>query len=160
MKKNTQQQKGIGMIEVIVCLTIIAITFWGFLELVSYNLKIQDKCKAKIEAINLAVETIEAIRSVRNEDWNNLASLSLGIKYYPLISENKWTLTLTDPGPINGIYDCWLVLEKVYRDISDNISSSGIEDPETKKITAFVEWNDRGQIKQSSLTTYLTNWTD
>ena len=160
MKKNIQQQKGIGMIEVIVCLTIIVISFWGFLELISYNLKIQERNKAKIEATNLAVETIEAIRSIRDEDWNNLASLSLETRYYPVVSGNKWILTLTNPGPINGIYDCWVVLEKVYRDINDDISPSGIEDPETKKATAFIEWNDRGQIKQFNLTSYLTNWTD
>lgn len=160
MKNNFQKEKGIGLIEIIVCLTIIVITFWGFLELISYSLKIQEGSKAKIEAANLAVETIEAIRTIRNENWANLASLSLNTKYYPVILENKWVLTLTDPGPVNGIYNRWLVLEKVYRDTNDDINSLGTEDPETKRVIAFVEWNDRGQVKQTSLTTYLTNWVD
>ena len=37
MRKNIHPQKGMGMIEVIVCLTIIAISFWTFLELADYN---------------------------------------------------------------------------------------------------------------------------
>jgi len=160
MKKNIHPQKGIGMIEVIICLTIIAISFWTFLELAKYNLKIQEQTQAKMEAMTLAAETIEAVRSIRDEDWSNLASLSLGTRYYPVISANKWTLTSINPGSINGIYDRWVVLEKVYRDGNDDISSSGTEDIQTKKITALVEWIDRGQTEQINLTTYLTNWID
>jgi len=123
-------------------------------------LKFQDQSESKLEAINIAAETIEATRSVRNEDWNNFSSLSLDIPYYPVISSNKWTLSSTDPGSINGVYDRWVIIEKVYRDANDNISSSGTEDNQTKKITAFVEWNDRGKIKQIDLITYLTNWNE
>jgi len=160
MKNNLKQQKGIGMIEIIVCLAIIAVTFWGFLELVRYNLKIQEQSEAKLEAMNLAIEAIEAVRSIRDENWNNLASLSLETRYYPIISTNKWTLTAANPGPINGLYDRWVIFERVYRDSSDDISSSGTEDSQTKKVTAVLQWNDRGQIKQFNLTTYLTNWTN
>jgi len=160
MKKNIHTQKGIGMIEVIVCLAIIATSFWAFLELAKYNLGVQEQTQIKMEAMTLAAETIEAVRSIRDEDWNNLASLSLETRYYPVISENKWTLTLTNPGSINGIYDRWVVLEKVYRNANDDISPSGMEDIQTKKITALVEWIDHGQTEQINLTTYLTNWPD
>ncbi|MBL7154935.1 MAG: hypothetical protein ISS88_00305 [Candidatus Portnoybacteria bacterium] len=160
MKKNTHPQKGMGMIEVIVCLTIITISFWTFLELAKYNLRVQEQTNAKMTALNLASETLEAVRSIRDEDWDNLAFLSLGTKYYPIISANKWTLTSINPGSINGIYDRWVVLEKVYRDANNDISPSGMEDIQTKKITALVEWIDHGQTKQIDLITYLTNWVD
>ncbi len=160
MKKNYKTQKGISIIEVIVALSIIFVSFFSFLALAQYSLKFQDQSESKLEAINIAAETIEATRSVRNEDWNNFSSLSLDIPYYPVISSNKWTLSSTDPGSINGVYDRWVIIEKVYRDANDNISSSGTEDNQTKKITAFVEWNDRGQTKQINLVTYLTNWNE
>jgi len=160
MKKNHKSQKGISVIEVIVALSIIFVSFFSFLALAQYSLKFQDQSESKLEAINIAAETIEATRSVRNEDWNNFSSLSLDIPYYPVISSNKWTLSSTDPGSINGVYDRWVIIEKVYRDANDNISSSGTEDDQTKKITAFVEWNDRGKIKQIDLITYLTNWNE
>jgi len=160
MKKNHKSQKGISVIEVIVALSIIFVSFFSFLALAQYSLKFQDQSESKLEAINIAAETIEATRSVRNEDWNNFSSLSLDIPYYPVISSNKWTLSSTDPGSINGVYDRWVIIEKVYRDANDNISSSGTEDNQTKKITAFVEWNDRGQTKQINLVTYLTNWNE
>lgn len=157
MKKN-KQQNGIGMIEVIVSLAIITTTFWGFLELAKFSIKTQEQSQAKIEASNIASETIEAIRAVRDENWDNLANLSLETKYYPIISENKWVLTPTDPGPINGIYDRWFIAKRVYRDTNDDISSSGAEDPLTRKITATVEWVNRGKTEQINLITYLTDW--
>jgi len=160
MKKNYKTQKGISIIEVIVALSIVFVSFFSFLALAQYSLKFQDQSESKLEAINIAAETIEATRSVRNEDWNNFSFLSLDIPYYPVISSNKWTLSSTNPGSINGIYDRWVIIEKVYRDANDDIGSSGIEDDQTKKITAFVEWNDRGQIKQIDLVTYLTNWNE
>ncbi|MCG2809034.1 MAG: hypothetical protein L6275_01700 [Candidatus Portnoybacteria bacterium] len=156
--KNYKQQKGIGMIEVIVSLAVITTAFWGFLELAKFGLKIQEESQAKIEASGLASETIEAVRAARDENWDNLANLSFETRYYPIISENKWTLTPTNPGPINGIYDRWFVLERVYRDANDNIGSLGAEDFLTKKITATVEWNNREKTEQINLTTYLTNW--
>ena len=157
MKKDNQQ-KGIGLIEVIVAIAIIIITLFGFLELARYTLIIQEQSEAKIEAINLATEAIEATRSSRDENWDNLASLSIGTRYYPVISENKWTLDSTNPGPINEIYERWIILETVYRDTNDDISASGTEDSQTKKVIAMVEWNDRGKIRQIQLTTYLTSW--
>ena len=160
MKKNYKPQKGISIIEVIVALSIIFVSFFSFLALAQYSLKFQDQSESKLEAINIAAETIEATRSVRNEDWNNFSSLSLDVPYYPVISSNKWTLSSTDPGSINGVYNRWVIIEKVYRDANDDISSSGTEDDQTKKITAFVEWDDRGQIKQIDLVTYLTNWNE
>ena len=160
MKKNIHSQKGIGMIEVIVCLAIIAISFWAFLELAKYNLRIQKQTQAKMEAMILVTETIEAVRSIRDEDWDNLASLSLETRYYPVISANKWTLTSINPGSINGTYNRWVILERVYRDASHDISPSGTEDIQTKKITALVEWIDHNQTEQVNLTTYLTNWPD
>jgi len=158
MKKKIQKQKGIGIIEVIICIAIIAITFWSFTGIAQYSLKIQEQGKAKIEAINLASETIEAVRSVRNENWDNISSLLLETKYYPIISENKWALTLNNPGLISETYNRSVTIERVYRDINDDISETGIEDNQTKKVTALVEWDDRGKTKEINLSTYLTNW--
>lgn len=158
MKKIFQEQKGFGIIEIVICISILVITFWSFTGIAQYCLKIQEQSKTKIQAMNLAAETIESVRSIRNESWDNISSLLLETKYYPVISENKWTLTLNNPGLISGTYDRSVTLERVYRDANDNISESGTEDDQTKKITALVEWNDRGQTKQINLSTYLTNW--
>jgi len=158
MRNRIQSQKGFGLVEIIIGLSIIAIAFLSFLALAQYNLKAQELSKSKLEAVNLTSETIEATRNVRDEDWNTFAALSLETQYYPVISGNKWTLNPVDPGPIGGTYTRWVILERVYRDANDDISSSGAEDTQTRKVTAFAEWNDHGTTKQISLITYLTSW--
>lgn len=157
--KKQQKQKGIGIIEIIICLSIITIAFWGFLELNKYNLKIQEQSQGKTEALNLAEESIEAVRSIRNKNWNDLAILTSDTNYYPVLSGNSWTLNAINPGLINNKYNRWVVLEKVYRDSNSNIvSSGGTEDLKTKKITSFVEWTSHGQTNQVNLVIYLTKW--
>jgi len=158
VKKINQGQRGISLIEVMVVIAIIVITFWTFLELIKLNLIIQEQSQRKIEAANLAAEAIEVVRSVRDENWDNLASLSTGVQYYPVISGNKWILSSVDPGSINGLYNRWIILEEVYRDANDDISSSGTADANTKKITAYIQWVSRGGTKQINLVSYLTNW--
>ncbi len=158
MKKTNQKQKGAGLAEIIIAINIIVIAFFSLIFLAQYNLKFQEQSKSKIEAVNLASEAIEAVRSFRDENWNNFSSLLFETSYYPTISSNKWDLASIDPGPINGVYSRWIIIERVYRDASDNISQSGAEDKQTKKITAYVQWNDRGKTKQINLNTYLTNW--
>ncbi len=160
MKKTNQKQKGAGLAEIIIAINIIVIALFSLIFLAQYNLKFQEQNKSKIEAINLASEAIEAARSFRDENWTNLDSLLLETPYYPIISSSKWELASTDPGPINGVYSRWIIIERVYRDASDNISQSGAEDKQTKKIIAYVQWNDRDKTKQINLNTYLTNWSD
>jgi len=158
MIKDYKKQKGIGMVEIIVGLAVIAVTFWAFFELARYNLKIQEQSRLKIEALSLATEAMEATRSVRDENWTNIDSLTSGTQYYPAISANKWTLSSTDPGPINGVYDRWITTETVFRDGNDDIAVAGVEDTKTRKITVIVEWNDHGTIRDITLTSYLTSW--
>lgn len=146
------------MIEIIVVIALITLCLWGILEVAKYGLRVQEQNKAKLRAANLAIEAIEASRSVRDESWDNFASLNLGVKYYPVISGNKWVLTPNNPGLIDGLYGQWIELEGVYRDADDNISSSGTEDPDTRKVNALTEWNDRTGNKRIELTIYLTNW--
>lgn len=157
-KYKSNQQKGIGIIEVIVSLAVIAIAFWFFYGLAIYGLIIQEQNKAKIEALNLTSEAIEAVRSIRNEDWLNLSSLTPEVRYYPVISGNKWILSDTEPELINESYNRWIIIENVYRDTNDDISESGIADDQTKKITALTEWTHRSKTNQINLVTYLTNY--
>lgn len=156
MKKN--QEKGIGMVEVIVSLAVIAIAFWSFYGLATYSLIVQEQNKAKIEALNLSSEAIEAVRVIRNEDWSNLSSLTLETRYYPIISENKWVLSDTEPTLINGTYNRWVIMERVYRDGNDDISAAGMEDIQTRKITVTTEWTHRSKTNQITLVTYLTDY--
>ena len=103
----------------------------------------------------MAEEGLEATRSARDQSWSgNIASLTSGSPYFPVISANKWSLSNTSPGTIDNIYTRQVVITDISRDASDNIvTSGGTNDPNTKKIISTVYWG----TKSASLTTYLTN---
>lgn len=155
-----RNNKGVGIIEIIVVVAIAGIALFGISGVSSYALGVLNDRKALLEASYLAEEGIEAIRSVRDESWSsNIAGLTMGTNYYPVVSGSKWILQTTNPGLINNRYARRAVFENVNRDGSDNIvTSGGTLDANTKKVTTYVSWSDRRGSQEISLVTYLTNW--
>jgi len=166
MKLKTNN-KGLGLVEILVVLSVIIVAFTAILQL--YKLQIQTE-RAKRDDLGvyaLLSESLEAVRSIRDDNWTNLSSLTMGTDYYTIISGGAWSLSSTDPGPING-FSRWVVLNSVRRDINDDIvssggsidsdSSGGSIDSDTLRITANAEWPRRNTTSTRSLSTYLTNW--
>ena len=113
------------------------------------------------EATYLAEEAIETVKVLRNDGWaTNIAPLTNGTTYYSTLSGSDWTLTTTDPGPINNQYSRTIVVEEVYRDTNDDIASTGTLDVKTKKVTATVTWSEHGSTESVTLETYITNFRD
>ena len=151
-------QKGLGMVEIIVVTAVIIVAFTAILQLFTLQAQIERVKREELAAYALLSEALEAVRAVRDDNWSNLSSLTISADYYPLISGGAWTLAPTDPGPIDG-YSQWVVLGSVARDASDDIVlSGGTLDADTLRVTAYVEWQSGGSTKTKSLDTYLTNW--
>ena len=159
MIRPIKKEKGVGLIEIIIVGAILAIAFIGIVSFLINSRGITFQNTRNTEATFLAKEAMEALRSMRDESWaTNIAPLTSGTTYYPLISGNKWTLATTDPGPINSLYIRTVVIENVNRDANDDISGSGTADPNTKKVVAVVTWQENQVTKDVTLTTYITNF--
>lgn len=157
---KTNYAKGFGLIEVLITTAILAIVITGLMMLGSATLKISYQLKKNAIAANLAAETIEAVMATKKESWDNVSSLAINTQYHPTItagSPAKWTISSGNE-TINGFSRAF-ILSAVGRDANDNIvSAGGIDDPNTKKITATVTWSDSTGDHQTVLTSYLTNW--
>jgi len=162
MTPPTHQRKlGFAVLEIVVAAGIISIVLLGILQLVSQSIQPINTSVRQAQAVFLAEEAIEVVKVLRNEGWkSNIATLTNSATYYPTISANNWTLSATDPGPINGIHTRTVVLDAVYRDGSSDISSSGTLDDNTKKITATITWSERNQSRSFVISSYLTNFLD
>ncbi|MFY9457916.1 MAG: hypothetical protein WAP23_03240 [Candidatus Spechtbacterales bacterium] len=151
-------QKGLGMVEIIVVVAVILVGFTSILQLFRLQAQTERTKREELAAYAFLSEALEAVRGVRDQNWSNLSSLTLGADYYPVISSGAWTLSLADPGPQDG-YVRWIVLNSAQRNAgSDIVSSGGTVDADTFRITAHIEWQSGGATKTKSLTTYLTNW--
>lgn len=152
-------QKGILIIEILVAITIIGTALISLLGLATFSLRTQNLIEKTDIANNLAKEEIEAVRNFRdgtNWDIDGIGTLISGIAYYAqrsIDSPPKWTLVLGEE--TIDIFKRKVVFSDVMRDVNDNIvESGGVNDPETKKLTVTVSWEQ----KSVEIITYLTKW--
>jgi prepilin-type N-terminal cleavage/methylation domain-containing protein len=150
---------GFGLIEILVTVTILGLSLSALAGLGNFALKIQDRLKKNMAANYLAIETVEAVRAIKDESWSALDVLSEGSPFSLAQSglPAKWSL-VSGSEIING-FSRQITFTNVYRDSNDDITqTTSILDPNTKKVTVTVSWNSQGQPQQVLLSTYLTNW--
>lgn len=159
MSTTTNNQKGISVIEILVAIAVLLISFIGIFGILVLSLKTSSSIKETTMANFLAQETIEAVRNFRDgTTWNTdgLGTLTTEVAYHQEQTGDtppQWILALGEE-IING-FSRKVIFESVDRDANDNIvESGGIDDPETRKIIVTVSWQD----KNVEITTYLTNW--
>lgn len=158
MKKYfISSQKGVGLIEILIAVAIIATSFFAITQISIVAMSSAQDRTDKIRALEYAQEGVEAVRSLRDGSFtNNISVLTFGSTYYAVISGGKWTLTLSNPGMLDGKFTRTIVLNNVSRDINDSIvSAGGTDDPKTKKITVTVSWGSPS--KNTQLIAYITD---
>lgn len=162
MRTNLQKrkEKGFGLIEILIATAIIAVAFIGIIGFFIFSQNATLRGVRNAEATSLAEEAMEAVRKLRDESWtNNIVTKTNGTTYYPVISANKWDLQTTNPDP-SSFYTTTVVFSAVTRDANSNISSSGTNDSDSRKVVVTVSWLESGATKTVPLTTYITNFLD
>jgi len=155
----TKNQRGIGLIEILVVVSIISIALASLAGVGNFALKIQHRTRQNTIAAFLAVESIEAVRAIKDGQWGTMTSFNTDTPLHPIKDPSlfQWTLANGEES-ING-FQRQLRISNVYRDSAFNITTSGgALDDNTKKITSIVAWSDNGQSQQITITDYLTDW--
>lgn len=169
---NGEQEKGYGIIEILIVSTIGAILFLSVNGFLNLSLKMAIEDMRKVEALNYAKASLEEARVVRDEGqssptadpklgWNNIYGLTRDTAYH--FEQNgagpyKWISVLGDY--IIGRYTVWVTISDVQRASAgkgDIVSGGGTVDPETIKVTSYVSWMSSNGLEQISLYEYLTN---
>lgn len=158
---NNFNQKGFGLVEIIIAATISMIILLSVAAYLNFSLKIAAEDINRAEALYFARSSLEQARSIRDEDWTNIYTLVRGDEYYfkaDTSDPKKW-ISATGSNAI-GRYTAWVVLSAVYRDaVSSDIVLGGVlPDTETLKITSSVSYQARDGMKQVDLHEYLTNF--
>ncbi len=110
--------------------------------------------RQRVQAVTLLKEAEEAVRSIRENGWS---ALSVDGTYYPVATVSAWTLS---PGieVANG-FTRSITISSVNRDASTGaiLTSGGVLDGATKKVTASVNWSG-SQGSSVSAVMYLTRY--
>ncbi|MFZ5559203.1 MAG: prepilin-type N-terminal cleavage/methylation domain-containing protein [Patescibacteria group bacterium] len=155
-------RRGFTIIEIVVVIAIIVLAFFAILGFFIIDARVTDRSRARLEAISLAEEGVEAIRNFRDfNDWSvdGLGTLSSGVNYHPVRASSSWDI-VSGSETINGFIRS-IIFNRVSRDTNDNIEqvyNPLNDDPNTRKVTVTITWVDRQGAGTENLVTYLTNW--
>lgn len=142
-----KKSRGFSVVEAILSIAIFAMIATSIVGTIFYAQQDTRYAGVKTRATVLAEEGLEAVQSIRDEDY---AQLSTPGTYGLSITANKWVLNLGQPDStgIPNIFTRQITIE--------NISLPDVGN--SKKITSTVTWNYLSRNGTVSLVSYLTNW--
>ena len=150
-------KKGFGIIEIVIATSIISIAFLAMMSTSNVSLKFSGKSALRLKADFLLEEGVEVVKIIRDNGWQaNIASLTMGTNYFLEFNGTTW-LASANNFLIDDVFERKFIVDNVYRDINDDIFSSGVLDPNTKKITAYVSWPEDGSTVTKSISFYISD---
>ena len=169
MLEHQNYNRGISIIELLVVILIIGVAVSALVSFCTFSLRTTSLLKQTTQASFFVQDALEALKNYRdNTGWNDddpgdqydgLGVVSTGVAFHLKLSGGtpvRWQLLLG--AETIGIFTRDIVMEPVERDATDNIvESGGVVDPETKKATVTVSWEERGGTRELEIITYLTN---
>ena len=166
INKKYKKIKGALLLELLIVISLLAAIFMVGTQAILVSLRSDENSSKRDVEYNLALETLELVRNVSEENWQNIYS-PIGIEkgvthYYPLKVNNVWTLSQgNEIVVINGIsYTRYIIIDNVSRDTSTNrnieASYNAInDDPNTQKVTTNVSSTNRNSVIVNG---YLFRW--
>lgn len=152
-----KQRRGITSIEVVIGVSIAGIVIVFAANAVSLFINGAREVTEKTQALYLAEEGLELIRFMRDEDWNELGSLSTNAIHYLDISPT--TVSTAGGAEVIGDFTRSFTVANVYRNGDDDIVASttggSTADTDAKYVTVTVSWN--AGADDVSLSTILAN---
>ncbi|MFY9492880.1 MAG: hypothetical protein WAP55_00100 [Minisyncoccia bacterium] len=168
MKKTTRypllttNYSGFSLLEIVIVLGFLGIVAASLVQLNLVFTRGVAASSLNVRANALAAETAEALRFIKEDQWNNLGNLTPNTVYYLSFSSspNKWNVVSSDPGKIDNIFTRTFKVNQVYRDAVTGkiVSSGGSLDTKTLLAEVNIDWNEKGKDKNIKLTTYLADY--
>lgn len=153
---EAESQWGQSIIEVIVAVAIFIIIASSSVVAVLGSLSTTRLAEEETQATLFASEGMEAVQSIRNQDWDNLTNGDHGLSN----SGGIWSFSGTSDVDPSEKFTRVITVEDVQRDgNSDIVNSGGTVDQDTKKVSVAVSWNFTPTRSNTvSKVLYLTNW--
>ncbi|MGB9726729.1 MAG: hypothetical protein ACPLXB_01415 [Minisyncoccia bacterium] len=146
-----------SLLELLLSIAVGIIMIGGSVLLMSTSLRSYQLTKQKLTANSLLRQQNEVIISLSQDNWHNVSELTKDTNYYATSTNNVWSFVGgEETGILNGVsYKRYFKTFSVLRDNNGNIAESGNIDPNTLKITSFLEYG-LNYNSSSSISFYLT----
>jgi len=155
---STKSKSGQSIIEIIVAVSILIIIAATSVSAILGSFSTTRLAEEETQAALIAVEGLEAVQSIRNQDWSNLATGTYGLSN----SGSLWSFSGSSDTDSSNKFTRTITISDIQRDFinsGDIVDSDGTLDLETKKITSTVVW-DFTSARQNTveMTSLLTHW--
>jgi len=158
---NKNSSSGLTLVEVLVATSIILVFLSALLGVYGLYLKTAFSSGEVIKAAELAEESLEVMRFLRNSSWDtSIAPLSLDTDYYLAFGAGDWDVSTANIF-VDNLFERKVRLSAVSRDVNgDVVSSGGTLDPNTLLVVSAVSWRSGGATTTKSISTYITDLYD
>lgn len=157
MGRLINKNNGQGLIELILAMAIFSIIVPGMAVLALGSFNSLEQGGEQAEAMALAQEGWEAVRSIRDRAWNENIYQQSGVH----VNGSQWDFLGEASVETNGDYTRTITYVDVCRDATDEIVEcpGNYTDVHSKKVNVVVEWTTGlGKVNQVDYSGYLTNW--
>ncbi len=158
-KKKIINSSGFSLVEVLIASAIISLTSIALMSAATKGIELSNRALKQVQASQLIEEGVEAVKSIRDTNWDTISGLTPAINYYLSFDTNTnlWSLDTIQTDKIDGLFTRLIVFSDVNRDSNDDIAEIGTLDVGTKKVNVFVTWPAPGGINSKNLKFYLAN---
>jgi Tfp pilus assembly protein PilV len=156
-------KKGSGLVEILVAVFVFSVILSSLIFTSSAYLSGAGDNLKSAKGAYIAQEGIEAVKIIRDTNWNTISALTDNTNYYLYFdtsstTNNTWKATSTvSYATVDSNFTRSFKLNSVYRDANGRIQSSGTLDNNTEKVTVSVSWKSKATTTIKTLSTYITN---
>lgn len=161
IRKSSNFEHAFSVIEILLAAALFLIFASGAVGIVIHGHRMNLLGEQQAVATQFANEGIEAIRSIKNQNFATLSNTYCATGSGIARPSSVWTLKATGTSDtFDSLYNRVITICDVERDASGNIvASGGTIDPLTKKVTSTTTWTAGTNRNDSvALTTYITNY--
>src|SRR3989339_646451 len=153
----SKPQRGCLLIETILVTFLFGVIATGLVATLVTSTTSAKQGAEYIVATGYLQEGIQAVRSIRDQDWSALSSGTHGLK----TTSGFYELNGVSDSLDAGVYTRTITIDPVYRtgSLTGDIAPAGVLDENTKKVTVAVAWNvQAGRNQNINSIFYITNW--
>lgn len=164
----SSKQAGFTLIEAVVAMTIFAIGVVGLVTLSTVAKSTSEQGRDSVQVSNYLQEGMEAVRLLRNAAWTNV-STDGGYRLSAQAGQTPAWQLVSGGSETVGKYQRSVTISAVRRQDTDSSatltagdkivpSGGSFDDPDTKKITVTISWQQGSRTINRTLYAYITKW--
>lgn len=148
---------GFGMVEMLIGASMVSVSLFAISSFFQTVMKASATTGSAIQADYLLEEGVEVAKIFRDTSYkDNFLKMTINTPYYFLWDGTKWASSTVNTY-IDGKFERTLIIDDVQRDSNSDITVSGTNDPDIKKVTVSVSWGGPLGTTTHSIQTYVTN---